>query len=64
MFTFRTLSCTGAILKNLFERCFPAETMTFRDMGHLGKLFMGIFLSLLKGIWDTCLFTSKDMGNW
>ena len=23
---------------------------------------MGTFASLLKGIWDTCLFTSRDMG--
>ena len=34
MFAFRALSCTGAILKNLFQRCLPAETMTFRDMGY------------------------------
>ena len=33
-------------------------------MGYLGKLILGIFAYLLKGIWDICLFTSRDMGYW
>ena len=28
---------------------------TLGDMGYLRKLIMRIFISLLKGIWDTCL---------
>ena len=33
-------------------------------MGYLGKLILGIFAYLLKGICDICLFTSRDMGYW
>ena len=37
---------------------------TSMDIGYLGKLIKGIFSNLLKGIWDTFLFTSSDIGNW
>ena len=37
-------------------------SFTFRDMGYLGKLILEIFAYLLKGIWDICLLTSRDMG--
>ena len=37
---------------------------TSRDMGYLGNLIKGIFSSLLKGIWDTFLLTSRDIGYW
>ena len=37
---------------------------TFRDTGYLENLIKGISSNLLKGIWDTFLFTSRDMGYW
>ena len=37
---------------------------TSRDMGYLEKLIIGIFATLLKGIQDTSLFTSRDIGYW
>ena len=37
-------------------------SFTFRDMGYLGKLILEIFAYLLKGIWDICLLTSRNMG--
>ena len=35
---------------------------TSRDIGYLGNLIKGIFSNLLKGIWDTFLFTSRNIG--
>ena len=35
---------------------------TSKDIGYLGNLIKGIFSNLLKGIWDTFLFTSRDIG--
>ena len=35
-----------------------------RDMGYLGNLTKGIFSNLLKGVWDTFLFTSRDIEYW
>ena len=37
---------------------------TSKDTGYLGNLIKGIFSNLLKGIWDTSLFTSRDIGYW
>ena len=37
---------------------------TSRYIGYLGNLIKGIFSNLLKGIWDTFLFTSRDIGYW
>ena len=37
---------------------------TSRDTVYLGNLIKGIFSNLLKGIWDTFLFTSRDIGYW
>ena len=37
---------------------------TSRDTGYLGNLIKGIFSNLLKGIKDTFLFTSMDIGYW
>ena len=36
---------------------------TSRDIGYLGNLIKGIFPNLLKGIWDTFLYTYRDIGN-
>ena len=37
---------------------------TSRDIRYLGNLIKGIFSNLIKGIWDTFLFTSRDIGYW
>ena len=37
---------------------------TSRDIGYLGNLIKGIFSNLLKGLWDTFLFTSRDIRYW
>ena len=37
---------------------------TSKDIGYLGSLIKGIFSNLLKGIGDTFLFTSRDIGYW
>ena len=37
---------------------------TSRDKRYLGNLIKGIFSNLLKGIWDTFLFTFRDIGYW
>ena len=37
---------------------------TSRDTGYLGNLIKGIFSNLLKGLWDTFLFTSRNIGYW
>ena len=39
-------------------------SFTFWDTRYLGKLILGTFAYLLKGIWDVCLFTFMDMGYW
>ena len=38
--------------------------LTSRDIRYLENLIKGIFSNLLKGIWDTFLFTSRDIGYW
>ena len=43
---------------------FEIILFTSRDIGYLGNLIKGIFSNLLKRIWDTFLFTSRDIGNW
>ena len=35
---------------------------TSRDIGYLGISIKGLFSSVLKGVWDTFLLTSRDMG--
>ena len=50
---FVSLFCVGNFRDILF---------TYRDIGYLGNLIKGIFSNLLKGIWDTFLFTSRDIG--
>ena len=37
---------------------------SYRDIGFLVNLIKGIFSNLLKEIWDTFLFTSRDIGYW
>ena len=34
---------------------------TSRDIAYLGNLIKGIFSNLFKGVWDTFLFTSRDI---
>ena len=38
--------------------------LTSRDTGYLENLIKGIFSNLLKGTWNTFLFTSRDIGYW
>ena len=38
--------------------------LTSRDTGYSGNLIKGIFSNLLKGTYDTFLFTSRDIGYW
>ena len=37
---------------------------TSRDIGYLGNLIKGIYSNLLKGVWDTFLFTFGDIRYW
>ena len=37
---------------------------TSRDIEYLGHLIKEIFSNLFKGIWDTFMFTSRDIGYW
>ena len=37
---------------------------TSRDTGYLGNIIKGKFSNSVKGIWDTILFTSRDIGYW